>query len=245
MLNDLIIYTPMYVTFFWTILLLSTFRQNNKAKYFLGIFMFAAFLIYFSHATYFLHNTEMYMYMDPVYTLASLSVYPLYYWYIKLLTIETAFNWNNLVMFLPAVIVAILSTIIYLLMSEDITRNYVNAFLFRQEELHSSNGLIQIQKLVYYSGRIIFAIQVVFFLIYGTRLVVHYNEHVANFYSNLESKTLVWAKLLLYSFVFTSVLSFLFNILGRNIFDGSDLLLLIPSVIFSLLLFTIGYQGNM
>ncbi|HDR50875.1 MAG TPA: helix-turn-helix domain-containing protein, partial [Mariniphaga anaerophila] len=103
----------------------------------------------------------------------------------------------------------------------------------------------QIQKWVILTSRLVFAIQVVFFLIHGRNLVLRYNKRIANFYSNLESKTIVWVKFLLYSFVATSAMSMVFNFIGRGVFMESTWLLLIPSFIFSLLLFLIGLQGYM
>ncbi|MCA1759283.1 MAG: AraC family transcriptional regulator, partial [Bacteroidales bacterium] len=91
----------------------------------------------------------------------------------------------------------------------------------------------------------VFVVQVVLFLIFGRKLVLHYNKRVANFYSNLESKTIIWVKYLLYSFVATSTMSIVANLIGRNYFTDSLVLLLIPSLIFSTLLFFIGLQGYM
>jgi AraC-like DNA-binding protein len=86
---------------------------------------------------------------------------------------------------------------------------------------------------------------VLYSLIKGQKLVKQYNRRIANFYSNLESKSIVWVNFLLYSFVLTSIISIVFNIIGRGFFIESPLLLLIPSIIFSVLLFFIGFLGYM
>lgn len=245
MLNDLIIYTPMYITFFWAILLLPTKHQENRAKYFLGVFMFVAFLLYVSHAIYFNNRQEIYMYFDPVYTFASLSVYPLYYWYIKLLTVETSFQIKNLKMLLPAFFLSIATMVVYMFMTDEQRQIYVVGVLFKNQKGEISETIINIQKAIYYASRLVFSIQVIYFLVKGSRLVVRYNNNICNFYSNLESKTIGWVNLLLYSFVLTSIMSIAFNVLGKTVFIDSTFHLLIPSLIFSLLLFMIGYQGYM
>jgi len=51
----------MYVTLFWAVILLLTKRKKNLAKYFLGVFMVAAFLVYLSHAVFF-HGEEKQVY---------------------------------------------------------------------------------------------------------------------------------------------------------------------------------------
>jgi len=245
MLKDLIIYTPMYVTFFWAVVLLATTSRNNWAKHFLGIFMIAAFFVYLSHAVFFNRDYSSYIFFDPIYTFASLSVYPLYYWYIKLLTVETEYKWKNLRLLIPAMLLSAVSAILYLLMSPAERGIYLTDFLLREGSSKAHPLILQIQKGVFVLSRLVFAVQVILFLVLGRKLVIRYNEHVANFYSNLESKTIVWVNLLLYSFVVTSIMSVIFNIMGRAIFLNSVSLLLIPSVTFSVLLFFIGLQGYM
>ena len=245
MVKDLIIYTPMYVTFFWSAVLFLTTTANNRAKKFLSFFMLVAFLVYFSHALYFKQYLHGYLIFDSLYTFASLSVYPLYYWYIKLLTIETRYNLNNLKFLAPAAVLSVLCGGVYILMQPEERMAYLHGFLLNNDMEMNTSTLVQIQKTVYYISRFIFATQVIYFVFQGKKLVIQYNKRVANFYSNLESRTIVWVNLLLYSFVATSIMSIVFNILGRQIFLQSLVLLLIPSLIFSVLLFLIGLLGYM
>lgn len=245
MYRDLIIYTPMYVTFFWAIVLLVSTSSNNRAKHFLGIFMIAAFLVYLSHAVFFNQNYSIYLLFDPVYTFASLAVYPMYYWYIKLLTVETEYKLRNLRLLIPAVFLAVTSAILYLLMTPGERKIYLTEFLLREGNTSVHPLLLQFQKGVFILSRLVFFVQVIWFLVLGRKLVTRYNKQVANFYSNLESKTIVWVNLLLYSFVVTSLISIVFNFLGRAMFLHSVSLLLVPSLIFSVLLFFIGLQGYM
>ncbi len=245
MWNDLIIYTPMYVTFFWAIVLLITKRENNRARFFLGIFMFVAFLLYLSHAHFFKKLNSTFHIFEPVYIFASLSVYPLYYWYIKLLSVESGYKWINLRLLIPAAFFALTSFVLYSLMSTEERLLYINELLLNKKLNNSDPFLISIQKINVTVSRIVFFIQVLFFLVKGQKLVKQYNRQIANFYSNLESKTILWVNFFLYSFVVTSVISIVFNIIGRGFFMESPILLLIPSLIFSVLLFFIGFLGFM
>jgi AraC-like DNA-binding protein len=235
----------MYVTFFWAIVLLISKRENNRARFFLGVFMFVAFLLYLSHAHFFKKLNSIYHVFESVYIFASLSVYPLYYWYIKLLTVEPRYKWKNLRLLLPAIIFASASLVLYLLMGADERQLYIGELFLRKHLDTSDSFLIRAQKINVLASRIVFVIQVVYFLIKGQKLVKHYNIQIANFYSNLESKTLPWVNFFLYSFVATSLMSIVFNFIGRGFFIESPILLLIPSLIFSVLLFFIGFLGYM
>jgi AraC-like DNA-binding protein len=243
MAEDLIIYTPMYVTFFWAVVLLITKRENNRAKFFLGVFMSVAFLLYFSHAVFFQTIVSVYSVFDSIYIFSSLSVYPLYYWYIKLLSVETKYKFCNLRLLLPAVVFALISFVLYRLMNETERVNYFLGYFTRSKADVTNTSLMHFQRINYVASRLIFAIQVFYFLFYGSRLVKNYHKKIENFYSNLESRSILWVNILLYSLVLTSLMSIVFNIIGRSFFMGSKTLLIFPSAIFSVLLFLIGLLG--
>ncbi|MCF8235350.1 MAG: helix-turn-helix domain-containing protein [Bacteroidales bacterium] len=245
MIHDFITYTPMYVTLLWALALLISKPKDNRARFFLGVFMTAAFLLYLSHAVYFNKDESLYLYFDPLYIFTSLLVYPLYYIYIKMLTIDIRFKKKNMLLLLPAVFFGVAAAVVYLLMRAEERSEYIAFFLFRNQPEMLETQLQNLQRYLYYANRLVFSVQVIYFLVKGIKLVIRYNQQICNFYSNLESKTLVWVHLLLTSFVVTSMLSVLFNWIGKYYFLDSYLFLSIPSLIFSVLLFIIGLQGYM
>lgn len=245
MISDLVIFTPMYITLFWAVVLLTSKRNNNQAKHFLGYFMLAAFTLYLSHAVFFKKQFGVFVYFDSIYNMVALWVYPLYYWYIKLLTVDTTVKPKNLILLLPGLIIGVLTLGSYILLSEAEKQQYIQGFLYKNPAFTSQSPHLYFKKIIFYSGRVIFAIQVLYFLIHGIKLVKNYNNQIAEFYSNLENRTLVWVNLLLISLVVTSVFSSVFNVVGREIFVEKPQLLVIPSVLFSVLLFIIGILGQM
>jgi AraC-like DNA-binding protein len=220
-----------------------TRKKHNRAKHFLGVFMVVAFLLYFSHAIFFKQYLEIYVYVEPIYIMSSLMVYPLYYWYIKLLTVEVSINHKNLWMMAPGVFFGLITAGLYFFMESEEQLAYVKHHLFQENSGINESSVFKLQRYVYLASRLVFAIQVFTFLVLGSRLVLHYNKRIANFYSNLESKNISWVNLLLVSFVVTSLMSIVFNIIGKAYFLDHASLLLIPSAIFSTLLFLIGIQG--
>jgi AraC-like DNA-binding protein len=146
---------------------------------------------------------------------------------------------------MPAIFFALVSVILYMLMNGEERQLYIGELLFRRQINELDSILIRSQKINVLASRIVFVLQVVYFLIRGQKLVKLYNHKIANFYSNLESKTIPWVSFFLYSFVATSLISIVFNFIGRGFFMESPVLLLIPSIIFSVLLFFIGFLGYM
>lgn len=245
MLQDIIIYTPMYVTFFWTVVLLLTRREKNRAKFFLGIFMFSAFLVYLSHAHFFQKVETGYIYFNSIYNFASLAVYPLFYWYVRLLTVESDYKTANLVHLIPGFLAGISAFVVFLMMSAEEQKTYFQYMMDRNSSVENFSLSMQVQKYIFHISRIVFLFQVAFYVFRSQNLVRRHNKRVANFYSNLQSRSILWVKVLLYSMVITSAMSIIFNFIGRSVFVDSFRLLTIPSFIFSVLMFIIGMEGLM
>ncbi|MEN6454397.1 MAG: hypothetical protein ABFD10_09070 [Prolixibacteraceae bacterium] len=82
----------MFVCAFWLVALLVDKRHYDRAKRMLSVFMFFAFILYLCHAVFFHGEQRLYARLDGLYTCCSLSVYPLYYLYIRSLTIPGRFH---------------------------------------------------------------------------------------------------------------------------------------------------------
>lgn len=246
MLYILIAVTPFYITLFWSIVFLSKGPVKKPPFFTLGVFMVLSAGLYLSHALYFLGFYNAYLSVDAFYMFASLSVYPMYFWYVKMLTSETDFNYINLLHFIPAIALSVVMLALHLVASFDERMSYFRRVLIDNDltvvvEKGNAGALARI----FLISRIYFAFQVFYYLIRGYRLADRYNDRIAAFYSNMQQRQLLWVKLLSLIFLFTSVSSLIFNIIGRGIFLENKEMLLFPSLLFSALLFMIGYQGNL
>lgn len=112
------------------------------------------------------------------------------------------------------------------------------------KELNLST-LIGIKGFVFFLSRTVMIVQVIYFLIKGVFVANKHNEQIANYYSNTKRKTLNWVKSLNLIYLFISVSSITFAFFGRSYFAQHEVSLLIPSGIFSIFLFTIGFYGNL
>jgi len=244
MLREIIIYSPVFITILWSIVLLTSSPKNNKAKFFLGIFMLDVFMLFLSHVFYFQKQVAVYWYFDLAFIFCALTVYPLYYCYIKLLTVETTFKLKSLLLFLPAFILFIISAIAYFLMLPEQRNLYVNEVLFNNRKIANADLLIKIQESMLFLVPIIYISQIAYTVIKSRKYIREYNKTIANFYSNIEDKTIDWAIPLLYSLVAASLISVVCSVLGRSFFLEETWFLYIPMICFSLFFFIAGYLGN-
>ncbi len=176
--------------------------------------------------------------------LADLSVYPMYYLYIRLLTRDIYFKYSYLWHLLPAVVLAVLLQVLISSASGADRELYFNQIVVHHHwPAGAVSPLLKAIAITYFASRIIFGIQSVVYLLLGLQLIKKYNNRVANFYSNPDGRQLVWVELLTITLLITAVASFTANLLGRNFFAANHLLI-IPSFLFSLMFFIIGLLGN-
>jgi AraC-like DNA-binding protein len=97
---------------------------------------------------------------------------------------------------------------------------------------------------VYLFGRIIFLLQTVVYLIWNFKLIKVNHHRLQDYYSNIEMRELNWVQFFNFCLAITSVASGVLASLGREFFLNNELLLVFPSIIFSLMLFFIGLLGS-
>jgi AraC-like DNA-binding protein len=242
MIKTILLMNPVYVTLFWAVVLSFYRSRKHTPKIFLGKFMFVAFVLYISHYFYFTGQYKVYHYLDSIYTLASLSVYPLYHIYVRLLTVDRVFSSSVHLKYLAVPgFVFLLHLSGYLLMDYSEVMYYLNMVLPGRE---NGQGITGYMGMVYTLFRVVFIIQVIVYLFLNYRLISVHNDHLQEFYSNIEERKLDWVQFFNFSLAVTSLASIFAAIMGRDIFNASALHLALPSVVFSLMLFLIGLLGN-
>lgn len=241
---NILIFSPMFVSMFWAILLLLVPQKTNKAKHFLGLFMIGAFLVYLSHAIFFSKQIELYLFFDPIYVFATLSVYPLFFWYIKLLTVNNKYELKMLWHFVIPFVFSISMAIVYRFM--DNPTGYINHFLYHNYDAGLEYGKYwNLQHFIFGLSRMFLFLQVAWVLWRGLRLIRNYESRLKEFYSNLEGRSVDWAKWIIVVFSITALMSSLLNVLGRSYFAVNSMFVFLPALIFSVLLFLIGYLGQL
>lgn len=243
MLGVLISALPMIVCGVLSVLTaLSLFNRRNRARVRLLLFMLTATVLYLAHFVYFNRQTAVIPLTDMLYCFCNPAVFPLYYLYIEELTEYRPNRRRQAFVLLPPLLCFLAVGIIYLLMDDEETARFIQRYLYG-DEFASLSGLSWWQGVAHIVVRIVFAIQIPLVLYFGFRRITAYNAVVETNYSNIEGKRIVGVKTLLVLFAVTSLVAFVFNLIGRQRFiDGPEPLSL-PAVMFSLLLLLIGHVG--
>lgn len=224
------------------LIVLSLYDCRNMAKTRLLFFMATATLLYLAHFIYFNRLMAVIPLTDAIYCFCNLAVFPLYYLYIEELTDYRPNRWRQAIYLLPSLLGGMAVGLLYILMDRQEMTLFIEHYLYGNE-FASLFGLTFWQAMIHVAVRIVFALQVPLVLYFGFRRITAYNAVVETNYSDIEGKRIVWVKTLLVLFAVTSLVSFVFNLIGRQRFIDEAVPLAIPAVLFSMLLLLIGHVG--
>ena len=243
MTHSLFTVMPMFVILFWLILFCID-EKKNRAKRFLIFFLFVALLNYTTHWFYFNHNYEIYLLLDSIWVFTSLSIYPLYYYYIRLLTSDVNIDYKWSWILIPAFMLSLFSALIYLMMSTQEIEIFNNEILYHNKPQSGNySTLIRLQIIRMELFKVIYVIGAILTVIYGLRLLKKFNEKVFTFYSNVQHRELYTIKLTLIFLMITAIISMISSTLGKSCFASNTSLLALLSITHSIALFGISYAG--
>ena len=216
---------PMLVCLFWSCQLwVDWYKEGQTAKLRLLIFSSVTMVLYFGHMAYFNQERTIMPYTETLYSMANLSVFPLYYLYLLELTeAEWKRHWQVTLM-VPAIIIGVMTGCCYALLDEG-----------------EREPVLFIVRMV---AKVIFAIQVVMVMAKGYRKVKKFDGMVENYFADTENRTLKNVQGIMILLIMTSVVSFIANLIGKEAFVDSLALVSIPSVVFSILLFVLLMMGH-
>jgi len=239
MIRTILLLFPIYITLFWFITLSGKKKKLSTPRLFLAKFMLLPFLIFISHFLYFSPFPTLYSYSDIVLQYASLLVFPVYYIYFRLLTVDGSFSIKRHARYLA---IPTLLTCVYAIGVALTPENEYKAWLF-DEKAYSESSQIAFLNILRLVIRITYLLQVVISVTGNYLLIRKYGEKAEEFYSNIQDGKFNNAKMLNYSIIFMGIAAFTFTALGRQYLMIHDELIYAGWIVFSGNLFIIGFMG--
>lgn len=225
---------------FSMLILLEWYNRQLREQHTLFAFMLTATLLYVGHYIYFNRAADLLPLSDILYVSANLTVYPLYLIYIIRLTSKwRAVYW---LMLIPGFIAMLATGTGYIVMTDEEDRMFVHNYLYH----NSQTGLTDMalfQAYIRQFCKLVFAIEVIATVVIGSMMIRRYDRMVDEFYADTDDKSMRNIQSILYLVLTIAVLSFIVNIIGRARFTDHEIILTTTSLMFSALLFAIGYEG--
>jgi AraC-like DNA-binding protein len=239
MLKTILLLTPVYVTLFWSILLNLQSGRSHSAKRFLGKFMIACVVVYLTHFLYYSNLEKAVRLLEPFYQLASLSVYPLFYIYFRLLFMEKFFSIRKHGIYL---LLPLLISLIYMLSCLSLPNDVFIHWLYRFGPIPDSFTLKLLNVLnvvisVVYVGQVLFTVTA------NLRMINSHRKKAGNYFADFYEIRTINVVILNVVLVVCGLASITLSILGRGYFISEMLGISLASIIFSTMLFIIGWIG--
>lgn len=240
----ILICLPSTVCLGWTLWFLLFNPNKSHAKTFLGWMMFVGWILYLTYIPYFLHKFSMFILLLPIYTMASLLVYPMYHHYVKLLVEDKKYSlWQNIYWFAP-----VFGVLIYFSLLALNTADIKIVEDFFQQGTTSWSAIkdvpVFLLMALYTASRVVFTLLVIYTVYINYRLIQRYQKQLTSYYSDPENHSIQSLNYILAGMLLTSIYSVVANSIGIPFFLNKPLLLIIPAVSISILISFLGYFGN-
>lgn len=237
-------FLPLAVCAFWSVAIAITLRErgNRVAHRQLLLWSITATLLYAGHFFFFNRVINVIPVSDTIYVVSNLLVYPLYLHYIRVLTEGKANRRHLRFIMLPSMVFGIIVAALYVMMSDDECRLFVDTYLY-QNSMQGLSGIPLVQAVVHHVAKILFAIGVLVVLFAGIRSIRRYNRLIDSIYADNDDKRLYGITTILLLMVLIGMVSFMVNIIGRFVFLDSEIPLALLSCLFSGLLYMLCYRG--
>lgn len=187
---------PFTVSLVWLAVYVADYRTSHKPRRFLTYWALICTVLYLCHGRYFVEDGRVDFIMDCIYLFCNLSVYPLFYCYLLILTKDEPVALRAFLYQIPALIVAVAT--------------------------YLSHGA----PLAIHIARVLFALEVIMCAFFGLRTLAQFDKEIKNYYSDTEGKTMTGISVQLVFLVIVAILSFLANLIGRPAFVRSPLIII-------------------
>lgn len=225
---------------FSMLILLEWYNRQLREQHTLFAFMLTATLLYVGHYIYFNRAADLLPLSDILYVSANLTVYPLYLIYIIRLTSKwRAVYW---LMLIPGFIAMLATGTGYIFMTDEEDRMFVHNYLYHNSQTELTDMAL-FQAYIRQFCKLVFAIEVIATVVIGSMMIRRYDRMVDEFYADTDDKSMRNIQSILYLVLTIAILSFIVNIIGRARFTDHEIILTTTSLMFSALLFAIGYEG--
>jgi AraC-like DNA-binding protein len=196
-------------------------------------------LVYFTHFLYFAPLPNIFPYFDALFAYTSLLVFPLYYIYFRLLTVDSKFSLKIHGKYL---IVGTIAGTLYAIGVLLAPKMEYRVWLYNQTSF-ADNPQIKFLAQMRILGKITYLIQVILTVIGNFQLIRKYGAKAEQYYSDIDDGKYNNAKILNYSIIAMSVVAFFFGAMGRYSLSHFDTYIEYGWSIFAIILFVIGYMG--
>ena len=239
MTRTIILLSPVFVSLFWSLVLIGNKKKHTVPRLFLSKFMIFPLMCFICHFLYFQPLPEIYPYFDYAHQYAGSLILPVYYIYFRLLTVDEKFSFKFHSRYL--IFPALLATI-YCIGAMVTPQIEYRTWLFNEQAFPVSH-FIQFLNIMRMILRLQFLLFVILTVIGNQILLYKYRERAEQFYSDINDGKYNNGKMLNYSIVILCGTSFLAVAVGRRLLMPKETIIYNVWSISTVMMYIIGHMG--
>lgn len=239
MVKLLLLLTPIFVSLFWVITLAGTEKNHSEPRKYLSKFMLFPLVCFIACFFKFSHLYHFYIYFDVLLAFTISLVFPVYYIYFRLLTIDQKFSIKIHLRFL---IIPFAVALVYGI-GVIFTSNVEYKASLVDEQAYSDSAQVQFLRLMRIVLLLHFLVQMIFTIVGNYLLIKKYGEKAEKFYSDIEDGKYNNAIILNYSIILMSVASLITQLTIKRYDLSQDIMIYVLWPIFSFMLYVLGFMG--
>ncbi|MDP4238815.1 MAG: helix-turn-helix domain-containing protein [Bacteroidota bacterium] len=239
MLRIILLLSPVYVSLFWALALTGNIKTHSAPRLLLSKFMFLAAFCFFAHFLYFEHYSTIYTYFDVALQLVVNFIFPAFYIYFRLLTVDEklSFKAHARYLLIPVLLGAVYGIGVFFTPGPA-----YKTWLFN-EQAYPDSPTIQFLNVMRLILRIQFLVTIVITLIGSYQLIRKYGAKAEQFYSDIQDGKNSIAKMLIFTIFYSGMAALAAIVAGRQLILAKDFLIITIWFVFSVALYLIGYLG--
>lgn len=243
MLRGTFIALPLVISLCWIFLFLFSRHKERKLFMILTLMFTTSFLTFFGYAILLYQAIELFTYYQYVFIISALSIYPLLYTYIELLTGTSREQKIIMYRLSPGIFLTMVTLLIALFIGRDEMKAYLHQFFLQQNEGYDFSFAGSLRIILYYVNHTVFYLQTVVYTYLTIRRILIFRKRIIWIKAGNRDKKLYFLhifNLVILLILITGLLVFISNINHYNLPDEQ---LIIISIILSIMLLIVGIYG--
>lgn len=233
--------SPVFISFVLIVQLARKLKNSNDLS--IKVLMSFMVLVFVLSITILIHESgylNISRFLDSLKMSLMLVIHPLFYLYIKSLTINRI-KWKTFAVHLmPACIVFLLASLFYLLLDKNEAIAYLSKYMLGEPSdsliINYLYGLLLFSKYIH-------AAQVVVYFIWVYKLLRDHEVQVNHFFSTTDNYKLSWLFTFNFMYTFMSLMGAMSNLLPTRIVYSTNIFIEITMILFGLFTLYLGIKG--
>lgn len=217
-LKTLAILSPLFVSFFWMLVLFSRNKSALQPGFYIAVLMSALFVMFGSILPFYTGNLTWYALLDPFFFLSSGIIFPFIWLYVRSVAARIPLSKVDLPHFIAPVLFFLISGIIHLLLEPE--ERY--AYAHNQVSLALASHPLKILTVLNMISKIYIVFQVFYYFTRSLLLIRSFKKRVHDYFSDLEAQYFRWIRVFYFVYLSSSLPGLFMLFLGNEGINVSD-----------------------